>query len=116
MSVTDGSTGCTTLKNQYGLIVLNYMVTSVHVHLSVYGHAGRDVIPKQGKPDMNIYKCIISEKREQVHSGRIVIMRLPWKPGIQGSGLAETMTKALCYSNFCLSRLRIYFRSLDIEL
>ena len=33
-------------KKQYELIVLDYMVTSNHIHLLVYDHAGRDVIPK----------------------------------------------------------------------
>ena len=33
-------------KKQYEPIVLDYMVTSNHIHLRVYDHAGRDVIPK----------------------------------------------------------------------
>ena len=33
-------------KKRFGLSVLDYMVTSNHVHLLVYDHKGRDVIPK----------------------------------------------------------------------
>jgi len=33
-------------KRKYGLSVLNYMVTSNHIHLLVYDNAGRHVIPK----------------------------------------------------------------------
>ena len=32
-------------RKQYGLTVLDYMVTSNHIHLLVYDHAGREVIP-----------------------------------------------------------------------
>ncbi len=33
-------------EKKYGLIILNYMVTSNHVHLSVYDHAGDDAVPE----------------------------------------------------------------------
>ena len=33
-------------KRRYNLSVLNYMVTSNHIHLLVYDNNGRDVIPK----------------------------------------------------------------------
>ncbi len=33
-------------KKKYDLMILNYMVTSNHIHLLVYDHVGRDVIPK----------------------------------------------------------------------
>ena len=33
-------------KKRYGLIILNYIVTSNHIHLLVYDHSGRKVIPK----------------------------------------------------------------------
>ena len=33
-------------KKRYGLIVLNYMVTSNHVHLIVFDDSGKDVIPR----------------------------------------------------------------------
>ena len=33
-------------KKNYGLTILNYMVTSNHIHLLVYDNAGHDVIPK----------------------------------------------------------------------
>lgn len=33
-------------RKKYGLVILNYMVTSNHVHLLVYDHAGRDIIPR----------------------------------------------------------------------
>jgi len=34
------------VKNKFGLIILNYMVTSNHVHLLVYDQDGYDIIPK----------------------------------------------------------------------
>jgi len=33
-------------KRRYGLVVLNYMVTSNHIHLLVYDCSGREVIPR----------------------------------------------------------------------
>jgi putative transposase len=32
-------------KKRYGLSVLDYMVTSNHIHLLVFDHGGRNVIP-----------------------------------------------------------------------
>lgn len=33
-------------KKKYDLMILNYMITSNHIHLLVYDHGGRDIIPK----------------------------------------------------------------------
>ncbi len=33
-------------KKQFGLVILDYIVTSDHIHLLVYDDAGREVIPK----------------------------------------------------------------------
>ena len=33
-------------KKKHELIILDYMVTSNHIHLLVYDHGGREVIPK----------------------------------------------------------------------
>jgi putative transposase len=33
-------------KKRYGLRILNYMVTSNHIHLLVWDEGGRDVIPE----------------------------------------------------------------------
>jgi putative transposase len=33
-------------KKRYGLVVLNYTVTSNHIHLLVRDNSGRDVIPR----------------------------------------------------------------------
>ena len=33
-------------KKRYGLVILNYMVTSNHIHLLIFDGGGRDVIPK----------------------------------------------------------------------
>ncbi len=33
-------------KKKHDLMILNYMITSNHIHLLVYDHGGRDVIPK----------------------------------------------------------------------
>jgi REP element-mobilizing transposase RayT len=65
-------------KKRYGIRVLNYMVTSNHIHLLVLDADGRDVIPKSmhliaGRTDRNIIKG----KTGKVHSGKTVIMQLP---------------------------------------
>ncbi len=36
-------------KKRYGLVILNYIVTSNHVHLLVVDEKGRDVIPQSVK-------------------------------------------------------------------
>lgn len=36
-------------KKRYELTILDYIVTSNHIHLLVYDHAGRDVIPESIK-------------------------------------------------------------------
>jgi putative transposase len=36
-------------KKRYGLVILNYAVTSNHIHLLVYDDKGRDVIPQSVK-------------------------------------------------------------------
>ena len=68
-------------KKNYGLIILNYMATSNHTHLLVYDHAGHDVIPKsiQLLAGRTGQECN-NRKKERGLSGRIVIMRLLWKP------------------------------------
>lgn len=35
-----------TAKKKYNLLILNYTITSNHIHLLVFDHAGKDVIPK----------------------------------------------------------------------
>jgi putative transposase len=32
-------------KKRYGLVILNYMATSNHIHMLVFAGGGRDVIP-----------------------------------------------------------------------
>ena len=36
-------------RKRYGLVILNYTVTSNHIHLLVFDEKGRDVIPKSIK-------------------------------------------------------------------
>jgi len=68
-------------RKRYGLTILNYMVTSNHVHLLVIDDGERDVIPNSinwwldGR-DRNTIKGRIG--KEPI--GKIVTMRPPWKP------------------------------------
>ena len=41
-----GYSGLFTAKKRYGLVILNYVVTSNHIHLLVYDDKAQDVIPK----------------------------------------------------------------------
>ena len=78
-------------RKRYGLSILNYIVTSNHVHLLVSGDGHRDTIPKsiqllagktgqeynqrKGRPD----KAGSSTKE---HSGRTATMQRRWKGAI----------------------------------
>ena len=62
-------------RKRYGLSILNYIVTSNHVHLLVSGDGDRDAIPKSiqllaGKTGQEY----IRERSAREHSGKIVIM------------------------------------------
>ena len=67
-------------KKRFGLMILNFTVTSNHIHLLVYD--GKvNIIPKSiqliaGRRQENIIK----EKIERAHSGKIDIMQLRLKP------------------------------------
>ena len=42
-------------KTRYGLVILNYAVTSNHIHLLVLDEKGRDVIPDSIKPKTSAF-------------------------------------------------------------
>ena len=67
-------------KRYRGLSVLDYMVTSNHVHLLVFDNGGRHIIPDSiklvaGRTGQEYN----TRKTEKEHSGRTAIMQLPWK-------------------------------------
>ena len=65
-------------KKRYGLNVLNYTITSNHVHLIVFDDSGKDVIPRSmqliaGRTARNI----IEGSKEKAHFGKTDTMPLP---------------------------------------
>jgi putative transposase len=69
-------------RKRYGLTVLNYMVTSNHIHLLVAGDGDRDVIPKSmqliaGRTGQEYNQ----RKKRKEHSGRIAITQQQLRVG-----------------------------------
>ena len=69
-------------KSRYGLTILDYMVTSNHIHLLVLDDGDRETIPKS----IRLIAGRIGQEYNQRkivggHSGRIVIMPQRWKKG-----------------------------------
>ena len=64
-------------RKKYGLKILNYMVTSNHIHLLVVDDGDRDVIPNSMKlvAGAGRVKNIIRERIEEEPTGKIVIMQ-----------------------------------------
>ena len=63
-------------KKRYGMVVLNYMATSNHIHLLIYDRDGGEVIPKSvqlaaGRTAQEYNQ----RKREKAPSGKIAIMQ-----------------------------------------
>jgi len=64
-------------KKRYGIRILNYMVTSNHIHLLVVDAGGRDVIPKSIKLVAGRTGQEYNRKKiETVRFGKTVIMQL----------------------------------------
>lgn len=68
-------------KKRYGVSILNYTVTSNHVHVLVVDDGDRDVIPNSIQLIAGITgqdRNIIGGKIVKVPFGRTVIMPRPW--------------------------------------
>jgi hypothetical protein len=66
-------------KKRLGTSILNYTVTSNHVHLIIRDVKGEEVIPPDHAIDCKQDRNIIREKIAGVLFGKIVIMLPPWR-------------------------------------
>lgn len=66
-------------RYRYGIEVLNYTVTSNHIHLLVYGSGNREIIPRSLQLTAGrTAQSFNQRKMLKGHSGKIVTMLLPW--------------------------------------
>ena len=81
-------------RKRYGLKILNYMVTSNHIHLLVVDDGARDVIPNSMNwwPD-GLGKNTIRGRFEKEPTGKIVIMQLLKKAAIIWQNAWFTLTR-----------------------
>ena len=69
-------------KKSYGLVILNYAVTSNHIHLLAVGGNERDIIPNSIKLIAGRDKSLIRERVVKGYFGKTVIMLQQLKVGI----------------------------------
>ena len=67
-------------KKRFGLTILNFTVTSNHIHLLVYDGKVNILRNQSNSLPAEPEENIIDERNEKEHFGKIDIMQLPWKP------------------------------------